>query len=212
MSSGLEIKRMIVGALRTNCYLLSDRLGNAAVIDPGADFKNIYQEIKNKGYFVKAVILTHGHWDHTGAALDLKEALDCEIIGGSKEIKMFMEPLLSNPFMMGHNAFSFKPDVLVNGGDKLSIGEFSLEVIETPGHTKGSVSYLVDNFLFTGDTLFKGSIGRTDIGGSEQEMRKSLRLLSSLPAETIVYPGHEDSTTIGYELQNNPFLLDIECE
>jgi glyoxylase-like metal-dependent hydrolase (beta-lactamase superfamily II) len=189
------IKRFIVGWLSTNCYLVGcEETGEAVVIDPGMDSKReadqILDYIKQNNLHIKYIINTHGHPDHIAGNTILKKALDAPILIHEK-----------------HPAY-IKADKKLQDGDSIQVGTLMLMVLHTPGHTPDGLSFLGDSFVFTGDTLFAGSVGRTDFpGGSFQILIKSIKTkLLPLPDSFKVYCGHGPSTTIGDEKKQNPFL------
>jgi glyoxylase-like metal-dependent hydrolase (beta-lactamase superfamily II) len=171
----MEIKRLILGPLFTNCYILTSGK-EAAVIDPGGESKKILEEIKN--HELKYVILTHYHLDHIFSAPKLKEETEAKILIHINE----------------KDSLKIEADEFLEEGNEIKIGNESLKVILTPGHTKGGISLLGKDFIFTGDTLFKDGYGRTDLpGGSPEEMEKSLKKLSGLMKPGMkIYPGHGD--------------------
>ncbi len=204
----LKIEKITVGLLATNCYLVMAENHEVAIIDPGDDPDKIIEHIERLGKIkVKYIMLTHAHYDHVAAVYRVHakypkaEILISECDGEfPKEVKekdaMFniVFPGLNNDYRA------------VKEGQKIYLGDTYFKVLETPGHTKGSVCYLIDKYLFSGDTLFYKSHGNTEFpGGSEIEMNKSLIKLSALPENIIVYPGHLIETTIGNE-KNNGFL------
>ena len=204
------LKRVIIPDVLTNCYILADENSKeAAVIDPGVCTERLLSTLNKNELVVKYLILTHGHYDHIGGIKKLKEMFpDAKVVIGKND-----EPYLYDETTLFDGAPSIcefpgiKADVLVSDGDVISVGDISLKVIETPGHTKGGVSYYTDGLLFSGDTLFKGTIGRTDfIGGSFTEIVDSLNKLSNLPDETTVHSGHGFSTTIGREKESNQYM------
>lgn len=205
----ISVERLVVGVLQTNCYILSDGKFSV-VIDPGAEPERILGRIKSLKSEVKAILLTHGHFDHIGGVNEIKNATGAEVIAHEKEVEVINNPDLSNPFSVSTSEEKLILDRLVKGGDVLEFGNIKIEVLETPGHTYGSVCYLVNDFLFTGDTLFKGSVGRTDIGGDYGLMQSSLLKISKLPARLKIFPGHDDETTLEEELKSNPYLLNLE--
>jgi len=173
----MEIKRFIVGMFLTNCYLLiSDR--EVAIIDPGGGSKEILKEIQNLKVNLKYIILTHSHLDHIFSVLAIKQKTKAKILI-HKDEKEFIK---------------FKVDKFLKEGDRIKIGDDLLEVLHTPGHTKGSICLLGTNFIFTGDTIFKDGYGRTDLtGGSPKNLKESLQKLSKFFKKgIIVYPGHGD--------------------
>ncbi len=172
----MEIKTLVVGPLLTNCYLLISN-GEAIVIDPGAGFKRILQELKGKKLLY--IILTHYHWDHVLAAQALKEKTGAKILIHKGE-KDFIK---------------FQPDQFLDGGEEIKIGKEYLKIIHTPGHSKGSIAVVGENFIFVGDTLFKDGFGTTALpGGSEKELKETLKMMKKLiKPETKIYPGHGES-------------------
>ncbi len=173
----MEIVRIVVGELFTNCYIIKDK-GESCIIDPGAQPERILENIEGR---VKYIINTHGHIDHIGADLKIREKTQAKIL-----IHPLDAPLLP-----------IKPDILLEEGDVIDIGGINLKVLHTPGHTQGSISLLGEDFIITGDTLFRDGIGRTDLpGGSEEDIFKSLeRLKKYLRKGMVIYPGHGDVAT-----------------
>jgi len=203
-----EIKRRIVGALETNCYIFADLdSGEAALIDPGSDGEGIRSDIKRLGVDIKCIINTHGHGDHISsnkmfeAPIYIHE-LDADFLGDA-------ELNLSAAF--GFAIKSPPAARLLREGDIIEIGQLRLEVIHTPGHTPGSICLLSDGIVFTGDTLFMGGVGRTDFtyGSDEQLIRSIKNKLFSLDGATVIYPGHGPLSTIGRERRED-FFANIE--
>ena len=189
------IKCFTVGSLSTNCYVVGcEETKDAVVIDPGLENEKETEEIlnfiKQKSFHLKYIINTHGHPDHIAGNAIIKKATGAPILIHEK-----------------HSA-RVQADRKLHDGDVIQVGTFKLVVLHTPGHTKDGISLLGDNVVFTGDTLFPGSVGRTDfIGGSFEELMRSIKTkLLSLPTSFKVYPGHESSTTIDEEKKHNPFL------
>lgn len=203
----LEI--LTVGALETNCYILGDeKTKQAVIIDPGGDFEIIEEHLKKLKLKVQYIILTHGHVDHIGALGELKKATQAEILIHSKDSAMLYDPNQNLSIFSGDKIIPIKADKLLEEGDIIQCGGIKLEVLHTPGHTPGGISLLTDKMIFTGDSLFCGSIGRTDFPGSSfQKLIKSIKdKLLSKDDDFIIYPGHGPSSTIGEERKNNPFL------
>ena len=208
-SSKLQVEPLIVGPLFSNCYIIyDDKEKQGAVIDPGDDADNILGAVKELGIKINYILATHGHFDHVGAVAPLRKELKAEFLAHKGDF-FFLED--------GENAARRwgvdieqppKPDRFIEDGDKIKVGKFELEVIHTPGHSPGGVNFLYDRMLFGGDTLFQGSIGRTDFRkGSFEDLAKSIRTrLYNLPDDTIVYTGHGPNTTIGSEKRHNPFV------
>ena len=198
----MKVSVMQVGPIGTNCYFLQDEeSGLLAIIDPGDDWERILQQVKKAEGEVKYILLTHGHYDHTTAVPDLVKALP--------GVQVYIHQADANG--AGSQLFPLAAQVKdlnnYDEGDTLTLGSLTIEVLHTPGHSKGSVTLKVGDVLFTGDTLFCGSCGRTDFpGGSYADMQRSLKRLADLPGDYRVYPGHEGSTTLDYERKYNPFM------
>lgn len=200
----MNIITMQVGTIRTNCYILTDEdTKQAAVIDPGDDAQKILAKIQEEGVEVRYLLLTHGHYDHTTAVPELHQALP--------EAKIYIHEADANG--AGSKLFPLSSQVddllLYSDGDTLPLGSLTIQVLHTPGHSPGSVSLLVGDTLFSGDTLFCSSMGRTDLpGGSHEQIMASLRRLGQLEGNLEVLPGHEWATTLDREREYNYFLKD----
>ena len=201
----MTVYPLSVGPLGTNCYVAADDRGNACVIDPGADAARIRRLLAEMSLSLKAVLLTHGHFDHIGAAVDLaSEAVP--LYCHADDAAALSDPRQNLSGMFGQPLTVDIAPVCVREGDTVAVGDLRFEVWHTPGHTVGSVCYAADGVLFSGDTLFCESIGRTDFpGGSPAAMARSLRRLLSLPEDRRVYPGHNEPTTLSHERQYNPY-------
>lgn len=205
------IEGRAMGTMGANCYLYAcTQTNKAVIIDPGADGKKIYRWVLEKGFKVDYILLTHGHVDHIGAVDELRELLGNVQVGihtgdagmltdGKKNLSSYFGPGISLQ----------KADILLQDGQELMIGNERLNVISTPGHSPGGVCFLCAEGLFSGDTLFAGSIGRTDFpGGSLDQLLSGVKKkLLILPDDTRVFPGHGEETTIGEEKRDNPFLI-----
>jgi hydroxyacylglutathione hydrolase len=203
------LKCLKVGALANNCYIFSDETKKAVIIDPGAEAEKILEVIENENLSVEMIILTHGHPDHIGALAEVKKKTGAKIVIHEKEQEIFtgfIKRITEN--RSGELGFSqLQPDELLKGGELLKVGDMSLEIIHTPGHSPGSICIKVDNIMFTGDTLFAGSIGRTDFpGGSYVQMMDTLNSLIKQDENIVIYPGHGVESTIKREKETNPFL------
>lgn len=197
-----------------NCYIFYDEISKeCTIIDPGGNYNNIIAFINKKQLTVKSVILTHSHADHIGALQDIIDNYkDIEIIASKKEKKLLNNPNYNLATKFHLNTTHYEATRYVEDGDTYAIGSTLLKFIVTPGHTAGSMCILAekDGLLFAGDTLFAGSIGRTDLPtGSYEDMEKSLKTLAMLDENIIVLPGHGESTTIGQEIKYNPFMKNI---
>ena len=208
----LTITKISVGAFDTNCYIVHSKTLEALIIDPGADSNTISKIVINLRLTVRAYLITHGHMDHISALAPLWHQMQAPVAMHSADIKWAFSPANQMP---PYFSIPRRPDNIahiIKGGEKLQEKDFNYEIIATPGHSPGGVSYYFpdDNILFSGDTLFQDSIGRTDLpGGNKEQLNKSLERLVKLPPETKVYPGHGPETTIAREIEYNPFLKEI---
>lgn len=199
----MKIKRIPAGIYAANCYILIDEdTKEAAVIDPGGDADDIIKAVNDEGVVVKYILLTHGHTDHTGGAEEIKREYNAPIYISKEDYNMIEE----GQYMYGEIAG--KIDGYIEESETFEIGKLKIKFIHTPGHTPGGMCFLVNGVLFTGDTLFAGSIGRTDFaGGDFDTIIKSIKnKLMILPEDTNVLPGHGAESTIGREKVHNPFL------
>jgi len=205
----LLVRRLTVGPLGTNCYLVAATPGaQAAVIDPGGESARIMAEAETNDLLVVYVINTHGHSDHVAANREVMEATGAKLAIGELDAPLLSDPVANISAFTGEEVRSPEADVLVDDGDRLELGRLNLRIMHTPGHTAGGISILAEDVLFSGDTLFAGSVGRTDLpGGSPRQLAVSLRTkIEPLDDDVTVYPGHGESTTIGREKLLNPFL------
>lgn len=205
----METKTLIVGSLSTNCYLAWCSDSNLAlVIDPGGDGATILKAIESLNLKVKYIVNTHGHLDHIGANGQLQSALNCPIAIGNLDQGMLVDARENLSYHVGLTVHSPAAEILLQQGDKLGFGRCTLEVLATPGHTRGGISLYGHGVLFAGDTLFQRSIGRSDLpGGNQQQLLASIKVkLLALPNDTRVLSGHGPETTIGEERVHNPWL------
>ncbi|MBP2025195.1 MBL fold metallo-hydrolase [Peptoniphilus stercorisuis] len=202
-----KIMRLAVGSYQTNCYIIFDEDKKAIIVDPGAQAKDILNAVESEGLKVEKILLTHAHEDHIGALVEIKNALNVPVYMGEHEVSLLEEGLKNLNMLMNEKNEKFKVDHLVKDAEIIKFNDLEIKVIFTPGHTRGGVCYLIDNILFSGDTLFMGSIGRTDFpGGDYETIMDSLMNLMKLPNETIVLPGHGPETKVAFEKVNNPFI------
>ena len=197
------IKCFSVGQLGTNCYIVTDeKTLCCAVIDPGAESGTILNYIDDNGLRPQAIFITHGHYDHTGAVATVYEATGATVYIHALDVNA--EGVDDEMRYKGGDELRFYKE-----GDVIPVGNLEFYVMETPGHSRGSVTLRCEDALFTGDTLFRGSCGRTDFPGSSAvAMIGSLRRLASLEGDYEVYPGHMDATSLERERRFNPFVLD----
>jgi len=210
----MKMFRMVLGPIGTNCYLVADDNGNAVVIDPADSADKILEQAKRSELNIKAVLLTHGHPDHIGGVQGLKKALpDVPVIIGKEDAyRLVNAPRL----IMWPEAFELenytglKADRETFDGDVIEVGDLKFDVIHTPGHTEGGVCYACDESLFTGDTLFQFSIGRTDLsGGSYPVLKESLAKIAKLKKDYAVLPGHGEYSSLDVEKKYNPYMQDV---
>ena len=196
----LTIKRMPVGPMAANCYLIYEEEGKALIIDPGDEAEFISRVILEKGLAPQRIIATHGHFDHLLAANELKLAFDIPFLASKKDSFLISRiPILAKKYL-GEAALPLKIDSNIKEGDKIRVGKYVFEVLETPGHTPGSLCLLEmrEKVLFGGDLIFKnGSVGRYDFGYSDKEVLKiSVAKILKLPGDTTIYPGHSEEFTV----------------
>lgn len=190
----MKIECIPVGFLQANCYIVCDDQRRAAVIDPGDEPERILAHIEANDILVEKILITHGHFDHTGAVGDLLRA-----VSGAR--------LVMNPDDRVVMPTDIEIDEAVRDGDVVAVGDLAFAVVATPGHSPGGVCYLCEDALFSGDTLFYDSIGRSDLpGGDTDVLVRSLQRLLGIEREMTIYPGHGPATTLARERAENPFL------
>lgn len=197
-----------IGIYSANCYIIGcEDTNEVVIVDPGGGVDIILDVIEKKNLNVKYIILTHGHGDHIGGIVKLKNEINAPILVHKDDEDMLLDSSLNLTSMMSIDKIEIKPDRLLEDNDIINIGNLEAKIIHTPGHTKGSICIKVKDTLITGDTLFKGSIGRSDLyGGDHETLINSIKSkLLILDEDIKVYPGHGDSSTIKYEKKNNPF-------
>ncbi|WP_026893957.1 MBL fold metallo-hydrolase [Clostridiisalibacter paucivorans] len=202
-------KRIPVGLYAANCYIIGcENTKEGIIVDPGADAKTILAEINALGLDIKYIVLTHGHGDHIGALEDVHNELDVPILIHGEDEYMLKNSSENFTGVMNNKKVEMTPHKTLKDGDIIEFGNMKAEVIHTPGHTKGGICLSIEDILLTGDTLFAGSIGRTDFpGGSFEEIIKSIKTkLLKFDDNIRVYPGHGPHSTIGAERVSNPFI------
>ena len=205
------LKRFVVGELNTNCYLIAcEESKKAVVIDPGGEeaVDSILNILQKNNFDLKYIINTHGHIDHIIGNNLLKLKTEALLLIHRLDADMLVDGNKNISFFMGKEICSPHADKLLEEGDEICLGTLKLKVIHTPGHTLGGISLVLNNIVFTGDTLFAGGIGRSDLpGGSYQELQKSIKeKLLALSDDKIIYPGHGPDSTIGDERRTNLYL------
>ena len=194
----LKMKQLALGAYQTNCYLVwGEDSPSCVVIDPGYEPDTVLYEAKKLGKEIEAILLTHGHFDHVGAVREIAAETDCKVYLCEQDLTM--PPQMTAGPLYYTNTYA--------ESDFVEAAGLTFKVLHTPGHTPGSVCLCCENVIFSGDTLFWGSCGRTDLpGGNWATIRISLKRLADLPGDYDVYPGHGDATTLSFERKMNPYM------
>lgn len=199
--------KLTVGALATNCYIVADDDGAAAVIDPGDNAAAITRLLTEHGLTLSAVLLTHAHFDHMGAVRALTDGTAVPVYCHREDIAALTDARRNLSAFFGEPLTPVTGAVVVEEGDTVTVGALGFEVLHTPGHTPGSVCYRLGDRLYAGDTLFCESVGRIDLpGGDATTMRRSLARLLALDGDLRVCPGHDEETTLSHERQYNPYI------
>jgi hydroxyacylglutathione hydrolase len=210
----LRVDGLPLGPIGTNCYVVRTDASapEAVVVDPSGDASELRIELARLGTSCAAILVTHGHWDHLVGVGDLATGTGARVHMAEGERVLLEEPGLYVP--PGVRMTPYTPDVLLSGGETLELAGITFAVLSVPGHSPAHLAYAADECLFSGDVLFAGSVGRTDLPGADWDtLLDSIRaLVDAYPPETVVYPGHGPATTLGAELARNPFLADLRAE
>lgn len=202
----MKIDTLVLGAYQTNCYIVwAEDSKTCAVIDPGYDPERVLARLKQLGLTLGAILLTHGHFDHVGAVEALQKATGCDLWISQRDYTQVKNPM--NDYLYPLHDRDFCEISFCEEDEHISVGGLTFRVLETPGHTWGSVCYVCEDAMFCGDTLFAGSCGRIDLpGGDRNTMADSLERLGEMKEDLRVFPGHGGSSTLAYEQKTNPYL------
>jgi len=208
----MDVRMFTVGPVAENCFLVrQDGSNEAVIVDPGEEAPKLLGAIEELGLDLQAILLTHTHFDHVGAVAPVAKATGAPVYCPKLEVPVLQDIMSFVPWP-GFGPFeSWDPEETVEGGEQLQLAGFDIDVIFTPGHSPGHVTYAVEDALFSGDVLFEGSVGRTDLpGGDWSILSRSIEsLLDRYPDEQRVFPGHMGLTTLGRERATNPFLQEL---
>ncbi len=206
------VEQLPLGPIETNCYVVRAALGapEAVVVDPSGDAATLRLRLAQMGTRCAAILITHGHWDHLLGVADLAEGTGAPVHMAEDERTLLEEPQGFSPVPIR----AWIPDVLLQGDEALELAGLTFQTLRVPGHSPAHLAFHADGCLFSGDVLFAGSVGRTDLPGASWEtLLASIRsLVEAYPPETVVYPGHGPTTTLGAELARNPFLGDLRAD
>jgi glyoxylase-like metal-dependent hydrolase (beta-lactamase superfamily II) len=205
------IKNLVVGPLQVNCFILADEISKEAlVVDPGDEPDRIIELLKSNNLTVKYIICTHGHFDHVGAVTELKQQTGAKVLIHEEELEIYNAAKDMAAFW-GYDLDSLpEPDVLLQDGADITVGNLRFKALHTPGHSPGGMCIYGEEIIITGDTVFAGSVGRTDFyGGDINKLKASFKKLMSLPENTKVLPGHGPETTISREKRENIFSEEL---
>jgi glyoxylase-like metal-dependent hydrolase (beta-lactamase superfamily II) len=210
----MEVRSFTVGPVAENCYIARvDGADHAVIVDPGEEADRILGAVESLGLTIDAILVTHCHFDHIGAVTPVAEATGAPVYCPEIEVPVLADIMSYVPWPGFGPYESYDADETVAGGERLSLAGLEIDVLFTPGHSPGHVTYSIpdEGAMFSGDVLFKGSVGRTDLpGGDWPTLLESIRgLVDSHPEETTVYPGHMAVTTLGAERASNPFLAEL---
>lgn len=210
----MKITTLPLGGYQTNCYILTNDNKNAIVIDPGAEPEKLIKHLNNNNITVKMIALTHGHFDHVGAVTKLKEATKAPVYIHNADNEMLLNPDLVHPGLTSelNRICGFETataDEFFVDGEKYTVDDMEFEIMHVPGHTKGSTILIFDDAMFTGDTIFEGTVGRADLyGGNSSQLRDSAKRVASIEGEYTLHSGHGGATTLAREKATNMYMVD----
>ena len=207
----MKIDTIVVGALQVNCFIVYDEDSHdAIVVDPGADAEKIITLIEDRKLKVSRIVCTHAHFDHVGAIRELKEKTGAAVMLHRGDMDIYMRADKQGALWGFHIEQPPAPDMHMIEGDEVAVGRFLLKILHAPGHSPGGICLYGEGVIVTGDTIFAGSVGRTDFpGGSMTELKRSFARIIALPPETTIFPGHGPLTTVKNEKENNFFVYEL---
>jgi hydroxyacylglutathione hydrolase len=214
VSAVARVEQVPLGPIGTNCYVVREDASSpqAVVVDPSGDAAELRLLLARLGAACAGILVTHGHWDHLVGVADLAEGTGAPVYMAEEERSLLEDPNRFTP--PGLTLRGYTPDVLLQGGETIELAGLTFDVLRVPGHSPAHLAYHTNGSLFSGDVLFAGSVGRADLPGADWDtLLASIRgLVETYPPETVVYPGHGPTTTLGAELARNPFLADLRAE
>ena len=207
----MKIDTIIVGPLQVNCFMIYDEgSDDAIVVDPGDEAEKIIRLIEDRKLQVSRIVCTHAHFDHVGAVARLKGKTGAAVMLHKGDLDIYMRADKQGALWGFHIEQPPAPDMHMLEGDEIAVGRFRLKVLHTPGHSPGGICLYGEGVIITGDTIFAGSVGRTDFpGGSLEELKRSFARIITLPAQTRMFPGHGPLSTVGNEKENNFFAYEL---
>lgn len=207
----MKIDTLVIGPLQVNCFIIYDEgRDDAIVVDPGDEAEKIIKLIEDRKLKVSRIVCTHAHFDHVGAVARMKEKTGAAVMLHKGDLDIYMRADKQGALWGFHIEQPPAPDMHMLEGDEIAVGRFRLKVLHTPGHSPGGICLYGEGVIITGDTIFAGSVGRTDFpGGSLDELKKSFARIIALPAQTRMFPGHGPLSTVGNEKKNNFFAYEL---
>jgi hydroxyacylglutathione hydrolase len=207
----MKIECLTVGPIQSNCYIVWDEKNREGiVIDPGDEAGRILRTIERNDIKIDIIVCTHAHFDHVGGVPGVREKTDAKVAVGREDLELFRLAGRQAALWGFHVEQPSDPDIILTEGDEIKAGDLGFTVVSTPGHSPGGICLLGEGVLFTGDTVFAGSVGRTDLpGGSTEDLKKSFSRIISLPVGTRILPGHGPESTVGEERETNVMMYEL---